>query len=685
MRKDLQRAIQLTGVLFALGCQADRLLTPEDSLPRNPGVESIAVRVEVDVVRGTVRVLPAQGTSRDSGGPSLAILGANEIGVTAGNVVRSAPVNGKVTVTFDAAITNRLTAATLVPSTFPGSTGGTGLLLFPFRVTQVVGGTASQVVPSTDWNGDGSAGSGAPRNFFNDFGCPNANALSDCFRWEQYPAPLGAGETTPGQRVGFVLPKAITSFQVSLVLAADIRSDLPAVAAIAVTPSNIIMNDGFPASVTAVALDALNQPLPWATLTWTTADITAVEFQSGGSLVGTITGSSQVVHGRKVGQTSFTVRSGGVSVVVPVDIQVNTVALVQLMTPDSSLNVGDQVQGDARVKDHSGQIIPGLLPTWSTTDPNVITVDQNGLISAMGGGTADVIATAGNQSGAVTITVAPTQFGAIGGYVGALWAFVPRLSGATVEAVRGGLTFTTTTDGTGHYAFPSIPLGNYRVTFRNPPACIPISDTASAVLGQTTTFDAYVDCPAVVTGKVVEKFGNPIPAGTEVFFDDNGALHNSVPVQSDGSYTATFTSFFCGGFCTSGYVDAYLIFLPASCELVWFPSAFFLQGPGSQRTLGDFEIDCRGRGNVVVDLTISGKPASGSIDFSLTGPAGPYSQVQVISATSPGQHDFLPVPPGDYVVDVSLPSGCSVVGSKSLQVTLAVGATEHVPVAVDCP
>src|SRR5262249_28162139 len=162
------------------------------------------------------------------------------------------------------------------------------------------------------------------------------------------------GESTAPQKVGFTLPKAITSFVALLVLAADISDDLPPVARIAVTPSSYLMNDGFPASFSAAAYDAADHPLTWATLKWTTADITAFEFQYGGALGGVITGASQVVHGRKVGQTSFTVSSGGVSVVVPVNIQVNTVALVQLTTPRSTISVGDQIQGDARVKDHSG-------------------------------------------------------------------------------------------------------------------------------------------------------------------------------------------------------------------------------------------------------------------------------------------------------------------------------------------
>ena len=684
MRAEHRRALQLlAGVLATLSCQRDRFLEPEDHLPDHSEFDAIAVRVEVDVARGTVRVLhPA---ARDSGGPSLAILGSNEIGISTGNLVRSAPINNKVTVTFDAALTNRLTSSSLVPSSWPASTAATGILLFPFRVSQVVGGTPAQVIAGNDWNGDGTAGSGAPRNFFNDSGCGTSGITSDCFRWEQYPAPLGPGETTPAQKVGFVLPKAITSFQVLLVLAANISNDLPAVASIAVTPSSDVMDDGFPAGFSAMAYDAANQPLPWARLTWTTADITALEFQSGGSLVGTITGASQVVHGRKVGQTSFSVSSGGVSVVVPVDIKVNTVALVQLMTPDSSLTVGDQVQGDARVKDHSGGIIPGLLPTWGTTDPRVITVDQNGLVSAVGAGTAIVYATAGIQSASVTITVAVPSLGTLSGYVRILWGNWPPLDGATVTVVLGGLTFSTTSDGTGHYTFPSLPVGQYSISGIHPSCLRAFPGTITVTQGQTTTVDLGLDCPPVVNGRVVEVYGGPLPPNLS--FHLYGFFHSViVPVQPDGSFSAVLSYGTCGSYCEPDRVYPSIGVLPAGCSLFWGPLDFQISHPAGVYNLQDFVLNCSGEGTIVVDLTLTGNPPAGQISLALIGPAGPHSQFHYIYSSVAGALPFLPMPPGDYVVDTSyLPPGCSIIGPAFHQVTLAQGATEHVSLTVDCP
>ena len=661
---ELQRALPIAGLMMALGCQSDHLLDPVDSRPGHPGLEAMAVRLEVNVARGTVRVLPSAGATRDSGGPSLSILGSNEVVVATSNLIRSAPVNGKVTVTFDAALTNRLTSASLVPSTFPT---GSGLVLFPFQVTQAIGGNATQVIASSDWNGDGTPGSGTPRNFFNDFGCPSANATADCFRWEQYPAPLGPGETTTAQKVGFTLPKAISSFQVLLVLAADISNDLPAVAAIAVTPPSYVMNDGFPANFAAVAYDDQNHPLPWARLTWTSADITALEFQYGGALVGTISGPSQIVHGRKVGQTSFTVSSGGVSVVVPVDIQVNTVALVQLYTPDSSITAGDQIQGDVRVKDHSGGIIPGFQPTWSTTDPNVITVDQNGLITAVGPGTADVVATAGLQSASVTILVDRLIAGDIAGTMRDLGG--QPVKGANVRATGILGAFNTTTANDGSYLFHNLPIGGqglYIVDW-SPPGCVPgVQNRIVLLVGGVVTVDIDVDCPPSVSGVVTTVQGT-LPAGLTVELKPNGGGSNRIgTVQADGSYAIS-------GFPAGGYL-IFVNHLPSNCTTSAAQSITLTQ----QNYVKDWTLDCPSMLlGVVTDLG-SGGIAGATVE------ARGQANGQLFSTTSDAAGDYrLNLPPDQYAVAFSKPGSC--VNSNTYNVTVPAGQAVPFRGILDCP
>lgn len=531
--------LSLLGIAAVLGCQSDRLIRPDEESPLRE-LAGVAVRIRVDLEQGTVRMLPRKDLPRNGGDLNFAIVGANEVIVTTTNLVRSLPVNNKVTVTFDAAITNRLTSASLIPPSFPGT--ATGLLLFPYQVTNAVGGNASLIEPSTDWNGDGSAGSGAPRNFFNDFSCSSNSAGSDCLRWEQYPAPLAPGETTAPQKVGFVLPKAITSFDVLLILSADIGNDLPPVARIEVTPETYVMNDGFPKVFSAVAYDALNNPLTWVTLKWTTADITALEFQHGGALVGVILGPNQTVHGRKVGQTSFTVSSGGVSRVVPVDIQVNTVALVQLFAP-STMTEGDQAQGDARVKDHSGLIIPGLSPTWSTTDPTVLGVNQNGLIMAVGAGTADVIAAAGLASGRVTITVSPLPPGSVTGQITRVQL---DSEGGTIVVPMDGVGVTIgaqsgTSGPGGNFTITGIKPGSYQMSIQNLDkvnGCNMTPTIVAVTSNNTTTLDLALSCVGTVNGFLLSPQG--AAAAIDVYAETpTGVPFKIATTDNFGQFTAT--------------------------------------------------------------------------------------------------------------------------------------------------
>ncbi|MEO8139971.1 MAG: hypothetical protein ABI742_10005, partial [Gemmatimonadota bacterium] len=237
------------GMLCALaGCSSDPVAPGASPGTLPPGFATTSIEVRVDLLKNTVTLVPPAAPSGQRTGLSYALVGANEVTATTSNLARSAPgafFPNKVRVTFDVALTNRLTSSTLVPPTWPnGAAGTSGLLLFPFRIIKVVGAAATQVLASTDWNGDGSAGSGAPRNFFNDNGCPGSGITSDCLRWELFPAPLGPGETSTTQSVGFDVPKALTSFTVYLAVAADIMSDLPAVAGVAVTPPSYVMADG---------------------------------------------------------------------------------------------------------------------------------------------------------------------------------------------------------------------------------------------------------------------------------------------------------------------------------------------------------------------------------------------------------------------------------------------------------
>jgi len=77
-----------------------------------------------------------------------------------------------------------------------------------------------------------------------------------------------------------------------------------------------------------------------------------------------------------------------------------------VVTPGSlSLLVGGSAALTASVRDAGGNTLPGERVTWTTSNPAVVTAQQNGTITATGTGVATISATAGGRTGSAVITV----------------------------------------------------------------------------------------------------------------------------------------------------------------------------------------------------------------------------------------------------------------------------------------
>ncbi len=252
-RRALPLTILVAGALFANACSSDSTgappLIPGQPTP-NPQVTKAAFLADVNLRTKTIKISPPE-LKRTSGlmaanlsgaGSSVdfSLVGGDVVTLTSSNFVASAVgafQPGKVRVTFDINITNKLTGVQLVgPTVFPTPPAGTtGPLLFPFNIVVAVtsGGTATGgqgndvivtlpsyglVAPSTDWNG-------APHNFFNDVGC--SATANDCFRYEEFTGPIGPGSTTGANNVGFDLDPTVGQFTASLIVAADLQNSGP--------------------------------------------------------------------------------------------------------------------------------------------------------------------------------------------------------------------------------------------------------------------------------------------------------------------------------------------------------------------------------------------------------------------------------------------------------------------------
>jgi hypothetical protein len=250
-RRALPAISLAAAALVASACSSDPSgsgpVLPGDP-PHNPQITRAAFLANVNVRTGEIRIAPPVLDSAQNGllrasnlsdgsGIELSLVGGDVVTLTSSNFVASAVgafQPGKVRVTFDVNVTNKLNGVQLVgPTVFPAPPAGTtGPLLFPYDIAVAVtsGGTATGgqgndiivtlpsyglVAPSTDWNG-------APHNFFNDTGCPAG--ANDCYRFEEYESPISPGSTTTARSVGFDLDPTVGQFTARLIVAADLQN-----------------------------------------------------------------------------------------------------------------------------------------------------------------------------------------------------------------------------------------------------------------------------------------------------------------------------------------------------------------------------------------------------------------------------------------------------------------------------
>ncbi|MBK6778182.1 MAG: carboxypeptidase regulatory-like domain-containing protein [Gemmatimonadetes bacterium] len=240
-------ALALLLASLVLGCTAELKTLGPYGIPEVPevpasGVARAAFLAEVNVRTGRIRI---SAPSTGLGGVedladdlSLSLLGGDATLLTTSNFSASAVgafQPGKVRVSFDIAITNRLSGVDLVgPTVFPAPPpGSTGPLLFPYDIAIAVtaGGTSTGgsgndvivVLPSRGLVAASPEWDGAPWNFFNDSSCVGAD---DCFRYEEF-AAIAPGTTTASSRVGFDIDPTVGQFTARLIVAADLADLSP--------------------------------------------------------------------------------------------------------------------------------------------------------------------------------------------------------------------------------------------------------------------------------------------------------------------------------------------------------------------------------------------------------------------------------------------------------------------------
>jgi len=113
-----------------------------------------------------------------------------------------------------------------------------------------------------------------------------------------------------------------------------------------------------------------------------------------------------LVSALKTGNTSITVTSEGKQVSVPVNISPAPVATVSVTLANPSRLVSQTTQATVVTRDAAGALLTGRPVVWTSSDAAVAAVNAAGLVTAVGPGTANIIATVEGKSAQAPITVA---------------------------------------------------------------------------------------------------------------------------------------------------------------------------------------------------------------------------------------------------------------------------------------
>jgi hypothetical protein len=174
----------------------------------------------------------------------------------------------------------------------------------------------------------------------------------------------------------------------------------PSVHTVAVTLPVASLEVGSAVSAGAIPTNAAGQVISNAQVQWLSSDASVLVVNANG-----------LVSARKMGLAWVYATNDGVAGKISLKVT-DSVPFHLLVSPRSTnLKVGAPLQLSASVSTATGRALPGHPTTWKTSDNHYATVSSSGVVTAVGAGTAAIIASTANASDTayVNVSVAASQ------------------------------------------------------------------------------------------------------------------------------------------------------------------------------------------------------------------------------------------------------------------------------------